>query len=179
MRIGIDNISPGASTAKDGPGGMRMYLQTMLTGFAALRPDYEFLLFTPAWAGSLLDTVPANVRVVPLQRVPLSRPLRTVYQQTALSAILSTYRLDAFFATATISPVLTLIPTVLAVQFLQFYKSSEPYGKWRTAYLRCLLPVAVRKARRIIIFSETSKADLIRWTHAREDKVRVVPHGIS
>jgi glycosyltransferase involved in cell wall biosynthesis len=42
-----------------------------------------------------------------------------------------------------------------------------------------LLPVAVRKARRIIIFSETSKADLIRWTHAREDKVRVVPHGIS
>jgi glycosyltransferase involved in cell wall biosynthesis len=87
--------------------------------------------------------------------------------------------LGAFFATATIAPLLTFTPTVLAVQFLQFYESAEPYGKWRTAYLRCLLPAAVRKASRIIIFSQASKADLIRWTHAREDKVRVVPHGVN
>src|SRR5712691_6146276 len=88
VRIGIDNISPGESTSRHGPGGMRMYLQSLLTEFADQRPGSHFVLFTPTWADPLLETTPSNVEVVRLSGVPLHRSLRIFYQQTILPAVL-------------------------------------------------------------------------------------------
>lgn len=179
MRIGIDNISPGEATGRHGPGGMRMYLQSLLTWFAQLAPQNEYLLFTPAWADPMLDEYPANVQVVKLEGVPVSKPLRILYQQTVLPAALARHRLDVFFATATVAPLLCPSPVVMAVQFTQFYQSPEAYGRFRTAYLKVMLPLSLRKARRVIIFTEYSKRDLVRWTGVSADKVSVVPHGLA
>ena len=106
MRIGIDNISPGESTSRKGPGGMRIYLQSLLTEFAAQAPNHQFVLFTPTWADSLLETMPSNVEIVTLPGVPVLRLLRIIYQQTAFAAAIARQQLDVFFATATVTPLL-------------------------------------------------------------------------
>jgi glycosyltransferase involved in cell wall biosynthesis len=156
-----------------------MYLQMLLSGFCALRPEHDFFLFTPEWASPLLEHQPDNLRVVALKHVPVSRPVRTVYQQTGFAAAISRCKLDAFFASATVAPLLIQEPVTVAVQFLQFYQWPETYGSFRTAYLRWLLPRTVRRASRVITFSESAKADLVRWAGADRTKVRVVPHGVS
>jgi len=180
MRIGFDNVSPGDSTGRQAPGGMRMTLQSWLTEMAAQAPQHQFVVFTPDWADPLLDgDSPANVQVVRLPGVPRRRPLRILYQQTGLIAAIERQRLDAFFAMATVAPLLSRVPVVLAVQFIQFYEMPEAYGHLRTAYLRRFLPLSLRKARHAFIFSETSRRDLIRYTGADPDKVHVVPHGLS
>jgi glycosyltransferase involved in cell wall biosynthesis len=179
LRIGIDNISPGESTGRNAPGGMRLYLKALLSGFAAQAPHHEFVLFTPTWADSLLESVPPNVDIVRLPGVPISRTLRSLYQQTALVAASIRHCLDVFFATATVAPLLMTTPVVLAVQFLQFYEFPESFGRLRTAYLRLMVPLSLQRARKAIIFTEHSKRDLVHLTGVAEEKVCVVPHGLS
>lgn len=179
MRIGIDNISPGESTGRLAPGGMRLYLESLLTEFARCPSHHQFVLFTPAWADPLLDVLPPNVQVVALPHVPISRPLRVLYQQTAYASILARQDLDVFFATATVAPVLCRVPIVLAVQFIQFYQWPEGYGRFRSIYMRHMLPLSLRNARKAIIFTESAKRDLMRWTGVAANKIDVVPHGLS
>jgi len=179
VRIGIDNISAGEATGLQGPGGMRMYLQSLLAWFSKLAPQNEYLLFTSDWADPLLDEYPPNVQVVKLAGVPKNRTARIFYQQTALPLTLALHHLDVYFATATVAPLLSNTPIVLAVQFIQFYESPEAYGKFRTAYLKMILPLSLHKARQAIIFTESSKRDLIRWTGISAARVNVVPHGLA
>jgi len=179
VRIGIDNISPGEATGRRGPGGMRLYLQSLLTEFSGHAPQHQFILFTPDWADPIVDSLPANVQVVGLPGVPMNRVQRIVYQQIVLPFVVLRQKLDVFFATATVAPLLSVVPVVLAVQFIQFYQWPGAYGRARTAYLKVFLPLSLRKARRAIIFTETAKQDLVRWTGVPANKVSVVPHGLS
>lgn len=151
----------------------------MLQEFASSAPHYEFILSTPSWAEPLVNPLPDNVEVVQLRSVPHGRAKRIIYQQTALPAALARQRLDVFFATATVAPLLCPVPTVLAVQFTQFYEWPRAYGRVRTSYLKVFLPASLRKAKRAIIFTESAKEDLARWTGVPRAKVSVVPHGLS
>lgn len=179
MRIGIDNISPGQSTGRQAPGGMRTYLQSLIAEFAVRAPQHQLALFTPAGADPLFDSLPLSVEQIRLRRVPVRRPLRILYQQSGLVAAIARQRLDVFFATATVAPLLSPAPVVLTVQFLQFYAVPEADIGTRTAYLRNMLRLSLSKAVRAIIFTESSKQDLIRWTGVPAEKVCVVPHGLS
>jgi len=179
MRIGIDNISPGESTGIRAPGGMRSYLQSLLLEFSRQHPQHQLVLFTPSSADPLLTQTPSNVEIVRLPFVPINRSLRIIYQQTFFALAIARHNLDVLFATATITPLLLSVPVVLAVQFLQFYENPDAYGRLRTTYLKLFLPLSLRKAKKSIIFTETAKRDLIRWTGVPSEKIEVVPHGLS
>lgn len=157
---------------------MRAYLQGLVMELAARGAHHEFVLFTPVWADPLLEHLPPNVEVVPVRGVPRGRNQRVLHQQTLLPVSLARHDLDVFFATATIAPLFCPAPVVLAVQFTQFYCWPEAYGRIRTAYLKFMLPLSLRKARRAIIFTESAKADLVRWARVSPEKVAVVPHAL-
>lgn len=179
MRIGIDNISPGESTGLKAPGGMRIYLQSLLREFAIQRPKDKFVVFTPCWADPLFETIPGNIEIVKLPGVPINKALRVLYQQTIYPLYINKHRFDAFFATATITPLSILSPVVLSVQFIQFYKMPQAYKFLRKAYLRLMLLLSIRKAKKVIIFTRQSKNDLIQYTGAPPGKVFVIPHSLS
>jgi glycosyltransferase involved in cell wall biosynthesis len=157
---------------------MRTYLESLLIEFTKLAPHHQYVLTTPDWADSLVDNVNGMVQVVRLPHVPRNRAKRIAYQQTILPRALKKQDLDVFLATATIAPLLCPAPVVLTVQFIQFYKWPDAYGRFRTSYLRKFLPASLRKAQKAIIFSEGAKRDLIEWTGVTADKVAVVPHGL-
>lgn len=179
MRIGVDNISPGESTSRNGPGGMRMYLQSLVTRFAEYGSQFQFVILSPDWSDDSFENIHSNVKVVRLHGVPTARAQRIIYQQIVLPNIIAQQNLDVFFATATVAPLFCSTPTVLAVQFIQFYRWPKTYGAMRTAYLKLVLPWSLRKAFKSIIFTASAKEDLIRWTGVSSAKVEVVPHGLS
>ncbi|GIW05611.1 MAG: glycosyl transferase family 1 [Dehalococcoidia bacterium] len=180
LTIGIDNVSTGESTARNAPGGMRLYLQALTREFARQRPDHRFIVFTPDWADDLYDgAVPPAIDVVRLPGVPKNKLLRVVYQQSRYVHVLNQSRLDVFFATATVAPLLVRPSVVLAVQFLQFFDPDTDLGVLRTAYLRRFVRWSVQRSARVVTFSESARADLIRWTRVRPDKVAIIPHGLS
>lgn len=177
LRIGIDNISPGEATARNGPGGMRFYIETLIRYFAEFGPECEIIVFTPTWADPIGEPLPRNVRIVKLAGVPQSKMVRVIYQQTILASAIMAHQIDVFYATATIAPLWGAKRTVLAVQFLQHYRWPEAYGYLRTLYLRMLLPLSLMRSRSVIIFTEAAKRDLVRFTGVSPAKVEVVPHG--
>lgn len=180
LTIGIDNVSPGDSTARTAPGGMRLYLQALTREFARQRPHYRFVVFMPDWADDLFDgDAPAGVEVVRLPGVPREKSLRVLYQQSNYVSVLNRSGIDLFFATATVAPLLVRVPIVLAVQFLQFFDRDSDLGTVRTAYLRRFVRWSVRRAARVVTFSESARADLLRWVGGRPEKIAVIPHGLS
>jgi glycosyltransferase involved in cell wall biosynthesis len=177
FRIGLDNISPGDSTAPGAPGGMRMYVQTLATLLPAADAAVDLTLFSPDWNA---DLVPAHDRVSTVQvpGVPRDRNRRVLHQQLTLPGIVNRAGIDVLLATATVAPLRLRVPFVLVVQFLQFYVHPATYGRLRTAYLRWLVPASVRRARRVIVFTEFQRHELIAHAGADPTRIDVVPHGI-
>ncbi|MEO8071554.1 MAG: glycosyltransferase family 1 protein [Acidobacteriota bacterium] len=178
LRIGIDNVSPGESTARGGPGGMRQYIEALLHYLPEVAPDATFTLFTPDWNA---DFVPATDRmtVVPLPGVPRSRNRRVFYQQFTLPGVIAKSGVDVFLATATVAPLRMRVPTALVLQFLQFYSHPETYGRLRTAYLKQLVPASVRRAARVIVFTEAQRRELLTHIPCDPARISVVPHGVD
>ena len=176
-RVGIDDISTGESTLPGGPGGMRTYLREMINGIAQSRPQWQLVVFTPKGGPALMDALPANVTMAELPGVPHNRGLRVLYQQFIFPVFIARWKIGAFFAAASIAPLWTGARVVLAVQFLQFFLPRSKFSL-RSAYLRRLLPASVKKATRVIAFSEAASADLIAATAVAKEKVTIIPHGI-
>jgi glycosyltransferase involved in cell wall biosynthesis len=178
LSIAIDNVSSGESTGRNAPGGMATYLNELLRCFNLLEPSNRYVMLAPAWAQPVAGRT-RNVCGHHLPLVPRARPLRVVYQQTLLPAAIHATQSDVLFEIATIAPLASPIPVVLSVQFLQFYLMPQAYGRLRAAYLRLMLPLSVRRATRIITFTEAAKRDLVRFTGADATKVAVIAHGLS
>jgi len=178
FRVGIDNISPGESTQPGAPGGMRMYLQALMTHMPESDPDATFTTLTPDWNADF-GPLPSQISLKSLPGVPRSRVRRIIYQQTTLKRAIRQLHVDAWLATATVAPFDLGIPTVLVVQFLQFYDFPEAYGRARTAYLKWALPRSVAEARRVIVFTEFQREQLLARVRCDPARVVVVPHGVQ
>ncbi len=178
MRIGIDNISAGEATSRNAPGGMREYITQLIAEFRRQAPQHQIVVFAPRWADPVADD-DAGVETVTLPGVPRAKGARVLYQQTVLPVAIRRAHVDVFFAIATVAPLAIRPPVVLSVQFLQFYTMPAAYGRFRTAYLRALVPASVRKAARTIVFTRSAADDLVQFVGADRERVRVVPHGIN
>jgi glycosyltransferase involved in cell wall biosynthesis len=178
LTIGIDNISPGESTAPDAPGGMRRYLIELLTHLPRVAPDASFRVLTPDWNadfGPLHDCI----ELVRVPNVPRKRVTRVWFQHSTLPRVIAQANLDVLFAIATAVPPRVRIPVVLAVQFLQFYDFPESFGRPRTMYLKWAVPASVRRAAHVIVFTDFHRQELHRHTGCELSKISVVPHGVN
>lgn len=176
--IGIDNISPGVSTAPGAPGGMRGYLLELLARLPQVSPHVVLRVLTPDWNADF-SPLHERVEVVRLAGVPRSRTLRVWHQQTTLPGAIRRANVDVFFALATVAPLRVHVPIVLAVQFLQFYDFQESYGRARAAYLKVAVPASVRRATRVIVFTEFQREELRAHISSDPAKIDVVPHGVN
>jgi len=157
---------------------MRSYLLELLARLPVVAEQASFKVFTPDW-NSDFGPLHERVELVRLSGVPRARSRRVWYQQTTLPGAIDRQSLDVFFATATIAPFLARVPVVLAVQFLQFYDFPESFGRARTAYLKLIVPASVRRAARVVVFTDFHRRELL--SHVRYDPARisVVPHGVN
>ena len=80
--LGLDNISPGLSTGKGCIGGMRSYLQDLVTYLPQVIPGATVKLFTPDWSPPF--DLPGNS---PIEAVPFARTIRGPPVKPALRGI--------------------------------------------------------------------------------------------
>ncbi len=71
-------------------------------------------------------------------------------------------------------------PTILTVYDLSFLLFPNLHSRYNRLYLRYMLPIIARRARRIIVPSENTRRDLENWLGAPiGERVRVTPLGLS
>jgi glycosyltransferase involved in cell wall biosynthesis len=178
MRIAIDNVSPGTSTAVGGKGGMRMYLEHLLRAMLEVAPEHHFTLLTPDW-NTTFD-VPAHPRleIVPLRSVPRRRIGRVLYEWTGYRSAIRRARCDVLLGLCNTLPPGLDIPSAVVIQSTQFQFVPEAYGFLQRHYLRAGVAKSVRASDAVITVSEHSRQDVIAWLGTDPDKVRAVHHGV-
>ena len=179
MKIVIDNISPGTSTSSMGKGGMRMYLEYLLSGMIETAPQHEYVLITPDWNKDFNLPQGAPLTKVLLPFVPKGRLLRVLYEQFFYPSLLRRIGGDVFLGLCNSLPPSVGGPAVVVIQSTQFQFVPESYGFLQRNYLQWSVKRAVRKAHAVITVSEHSKQDIVQWTKVSAEKVHAVHHGVQ
>lgn len=178
MRIGIDNISPGESTCKTALGGMRHFMQSIVTHLPKLGASHEFELFTPSWADAFDSAHATNLHVRTQYGVPRNRIGRVFYEQVRLPREIEQTKISVWLGTCNVLPLRANCRSVLIVQSAQYLSIPEAYGWMRRQYLTRMLRQSVRRADATIVFSQASKNELAARLDLDGDRIHVVPHAL-
>jgi glycosyltransferase involved in cell wall biosynthesis len=162
-------------------GGTEVYARRVIHELATQRPDVEWVVFAGEEAAPVLAEAgwPDAVRIV---RTPVRariKPLRVGYEMSVLPVLASRARLDLLHSMGTTSPPAGRAPRVVTIHDLIYrhYRGDFPVAS-RVA-LDALVPLGARRARRVVVPSEATKADVVAECRVDPQRVDVVPLGLG
>jgi glycosyltransferase involved in cell wall biosynthesis len=154
--------------------GIHHYLANLLRRLPAADADFEYTVFAGAGAPPVAG---AQVRRT---RLPTHRPwVRLVWEQLLQPLALVRVRPDLLHSLAFVSPLLATYPGVVTVYDLSFRLMPEKFPPAQRLYLNTFTAHSVRRARRVIAISESTRADVVRLLGVPEDKVDVAYPGLG
>lgn len=182
MRIGIDCrkiLNPEAGEV----GGVAHYTHYLVTELLKLDQQNEYVLF---FDNRILDTKPYKKKNVTIREFPFyqyKRYLPLAYSHMLISAFIMREKLDLFHSPATLLPYLYTGRSIITVHDFAIYEHPEwfprNYLSRQQLSTKMLVPRSIRAAAHILAISEHTKKDLQKHFHVSENRVRVIPLGVS
>jgi glycosyltransferase involved in cell wall biosynthesis len=175
LRIGVNALYliPG------GVGGTEIYLRGLLTALAGIDPYNQYFVFTNRETGADLVPQTPNFIAAPQPVRAASRPLRILWEQTALPLAAARLRLDVMFNPGFTAPLLCACPQVTAFHDLQHKRHPEYFRWFDLPFWEFFLYWSAHVSRLLAADSGATAADLLRYYRLPESKVRVVPLGVD
>ncbi len=102
---------------------------------------------------------------------------RIAWEQTRLAAL--TRRLDLLHGLAYALPLACACPAVVTVHDLSFLRYPLAFRRLNRVYLSWITRASIRKARRVIAVSESTRRDVMALCGAPADRVVTVPNGVA
>jgi len=153
MRIGIDTLQ----LSNNSFSGIENYVRNLLPELEKLRPGVELF----EYKGRLVIN-------------------RSFTRHFILPFYLNSQHLDVVHFPDHILPLLPInAKKIITVHDLAFIRHPEYYNPSKRWYKQLLTPFSLKRADKIIAVSEYTKSELIQIYHISEDKITVVPNGIS
>jgi len=165
MRFSVDAHAIGLNLT-----GNEVYIRNLLWGFARLGPRAEVIAYVSADGAEA--QVPPGFRVRRVSRVP---HVRLAFD---LPRKLRQDRPDVVHVQYT-SPVGCPAPVVVTVHDVSFIEHPEFFRPAQALQLRITVARTVRRAARVLTPSEFSKRAILRAFGLPEERVVVVPNGVS
>jgi glycosyltransferase involved in cell wall biosynthesis len=169
MRIGID-----ARELCGHATGAGRYLSGLLREWSADESTrrHEFVLYAPESLDAALDSRRFATRLI-------AGAAGTWWEQVRVPIVVSHDHLDVFFAPAYTAPLSLKVPTVVAIHDLSFVAHPEWFGTREGVRRRLLTRQSAKRARTIITISEFSRRELIESLNVPDERVHVIPPGVS
>lgn len=176
MRIAINGLA--CSRSMTGVG--RTTLQT-LRALLAIDPRNEYLLYLPGDRPDDLGLDAPNLERIETD-VSLSQPIRSVlFEEFTIPRRLRGAKVDLYYAPSYLLPAFPgSAAELICVHDLAWrLHPSTKSGLFR-AYMNARLPSALRRARRIVCVSNSTREDLLRvYPKTDASRVRVVHNGVD
>lgn len=118
---------------------------------------------------------PANVEVFTRRRFPV----RSVWMQLVLPGILREIRPEVVHFTNYLAPVLTDVPFVVSFHDMSLTLLPEAHTLKKRLLTASLIPTVARRARRILVPSESTRRDVARLLPVDSGRIRLVPYAAS
>jgi glycosyltransferase involved in cell wall biosynthesis len=106
-------------------------------------------------------------------------PVRSVWMQMVLPGILREVRPDVVHFTNYLAPVLTETPFVVSFHDMSLTLLPEAHTLKKRLLTASLVPAVARRARRILVPSESTRRDVARLLPVDPDRIRLVPYAAS
>jgi len=175
MRIGVNALYliPG------GVGGTEIYLRELLDGFARVDTGNEFVIFTNRETEPAIVPARDNFTHSPQDVSATSRPARILYEQFILPSALRRLEIDVLFNPGFTSPLFTRSRRVTTFHDLQHKRHPEYFRWFDLPFWRMLLWLSAHASDAVIVPSEATRKDVLKYYRLDEDSIHVVPHGVE
>jgi glycosyltransferase involved in cell wall biosynthesis len=156
-------------------GGLEVYARQLVAALAE-RDDVRLTLFVNRLAG------PEWGELAPVERAQLDPRRRVQWvagDQIHAVRLARRAGVDLVHSVSSTAPATGRFARVLTLHDLHYRVHPDAHFGMRALGMRALVPLAVRRAHRVIVPSQATLADLLRFTGAKRDRVDVVPYGLG
>jgi glycosyltransferase involved in cell wall biosynthesis len=155
--------------------GINWYIYNLLHHLPEVASDLEYTVFT---SERRYTTAPGTH--LQLSRLPTGHPaVRILWEQALQPWALRRARVDLLHSPAFVGPLFSACPLVVTVHDLSFLFFPRNFQSLNRSYLRLFTRLSVRRARRILAVSESTKRDLVECFGLSPAKVDVVYNGVD
>jgi glycosyltransferase involved in cell wall biosynthesis len=155
--------------------GIASYIVNLLRHLPGTASEMEYTVFLSErrYEG------PPGLRLQ-ISRLPTNRPpVRIVWEQALLPWVARREGIDLLHNMAFVGPLASTCPFVVTVHDLSFLFYPHSFRSLRRIYLRVFARMSVRRARRVIAVSESTKRDLVEIYGISPAKIDVIHNGVD
>lgn len=177
MKIGIDCrtiLNPGIGEQA----GVGHYTYFLVKHLLRLDKENHYVLFFDSRMKNLAEFHGKNVRLTAFPFSQYRKFLPFAYSHMLISAQLLRHRLDVYHSPANVIPLTYLKPSVITVHDLAIYRNPSWFPT-QVFSTRLLVPQSVKRARRIIAVSQSTRKDLRDLFNVPTRKIHVIPEGVD
>lgn len=168
MRISID--ATGLAGVKT---GTAVYLTEILRCWNSdVHVVHEFVIFASPKALPYLQELGLDERFR-FVRAPDATPIRVLWQQLVLPRLLKELRVDVHWGAGFVLPLLCRTRMVVTIYDLTFQLFPAVHELFKRFYFPAMMAAAVRKAKRVLVISESTERDLHAWLPVSQGKTVV------
>ncbi len=165
MKIGID-ASRAVKKIRTGP---ENYSYEIIRAILKLESNHHFILYAPHLPHNDFPSG-GNIewKILPQQRL---------WSQFRLASEVNSRPPDVLFVPSHVVPLITHLPSVVTIHDLAFKYFPNSYSAFERRYQNFSTGVSVAKAIKIIVPSEATLADLVKFYPSAKNKTTVIAHG--
>lgn len=153
--------------------GINWYIYHLLQHLPETDPEIDYTVFM---SEKRYEGVP-GIRLQ-VSRLPTHRPpVRILWEQAAQPWAVRQAGLDLIHGPAFVGPQASSCPSVITIHDLSFQLYPENFRPLNRLYLQTFTRQSVRRARRVIAVSDSTKRDLVRTYDLAPAKIDVIHHG--
>jgi len=173
MRIGVN-----AQIVSPANAGVAVYARNIVERLAQLESGHEFYVFGNREFLPALDS--PRARLVPTSAMVKGNWRRILWEQGALPLKSRCHRLEAmYYPDHTSALFRKTCPVIITIHDLAFFAHPETFARKTRLYKSLAVKRSAHLADRIIVVSQATRQECLRWLEVPEAKLRVVHNGIA
>jgi len=158
-------------------GGLEIYARRLVPALEASDPALRLTVYASPQAVRKLKEEGWRAKLMPVRVDARSRARAVLAEQLVLRGLLVKARPDLLHNLFNTAPALPGIPQVTTVHDVIYRRAPETHAGLLSLGLRVLIPLAVRRSRRVIAVSEATKADVVHYLGVAPERVDVARNG--
>jgi len=154
--------------------GLGFYCINLLRNMIALDRASRYVVFlaTPKNADLFHDFTNVETHVLPSRS-------KLWWDQVVVPRAARRFNVDLIFNPKFSVPFFTRRPCAFVLQDSDWYVNPQNYPWWDNIYIRLMLPMYCRKAKRLLVISQSTRADLARYGVIEKKKAKVTYAAVS
>ncbi len=105
--------------------------------------------------------------------------MRVAWEHTLLPLAIRRSRADLLHGPTFVTPTLSTTPSVITIHDMTWFTHPAEHVAAKVRYYQTLIPLAVRRARKVIAITESTRRDILRILRVPASKVETVYYGVD